>query len=320
MIQGSIYYGCAFVSLPAGRIAETYGATRVFGAMVAVGCLLCLVSPVAAQASTSLFVALRVMQGVAVGGLFPALNTLLVKWIPSEEISKVFSITHTGINLGSVTCMALAGWLCEMEWLGGWPLPFYMVGAAGLVWYALWFLLVHPTPEEHPRITQKELQYILDGRRRAGVIAALPYLLSCLVSVGWGHVIGYLTAAHILTTRRIRQLSTGIVECDAHASVTLLVVCVCIGTCNYTGHFSSMQDLSPTFCGTLMGFVSIFSSLSGMAGPLVTGLIINENQTLGAWRSVFITSAIVSIVCSTTYILFTPVQRQHWDTAASELS
>ncbi|KAG0712499.1 Vesicular glutamate transporter 3 [Chionoecetes opilio] len=66
MIQGSIYYGCAIVSLPAGRVAETYGATRVFGAMVAVGCLLCLVSPVAAQASTSLFVALRVMQGAAV--------------------------------------------------------------------------------------------------------------------------------------------------------------------------------------------------------------------------------------------------------------
>ncbi|KAG0718359.1 putative transporter slc-17.2 [Chionoecetes opilio] len=159
--------------------------------------------------------------------------------------------------------MALAGWLCEMEWLGGWPLPFYVVGAAGLVWYALWVLLVHPTPEEHPRITRQELQYIMDGRRRvtetkkfpwgpflrspavwvqtlagsgdtfsmyiiltmlptyltnmqhfslrnAGVIAALPYLLSCLVSVGWGHVIGCLTAAHILTTRRTRQLSMAI--------------------------------------------------------------------------------------------------------------
>ncbi|KAG0718358.1 Sialin [Chionoecetes opilio] len=66
LIQGCFYYGCALMSLPAGRVAETCGATRVFGAMVAAGCLLCLLSPVAAQTSTYLFVALRVTQGAAV--------------------------------------------------------------------------------------------------------------------------------------------------------------------------------------------------------------------------------------------------------------
>ena len=61
--------------------------------------------------------------------------------------------------------MALTGWLCELGWLGGWPAPFYVVGVAGLVWTALWFLLVHPTPEEHPRITQ-ELHFIIGGCKR----------------------------------------------------------------------------------------------------------------------------------------------------------
>ncbi|MPC75064.1 putative transporter slc-17.2 [Portunus trituberculatus] len=61
----------------------------------------------------------------------------------------------------------MAGWLCGLDWLGGWPAPFYVVGAAGLVWGVLWFGLTHRSPEEHPRISKEELHYILGGGKRA---------------------------------------------------------------------------------------------------------------------------------------------------------
>lgn len=385
IIQGCIYYGFALVSIPGGRLAEVFGGKRMFGLMLASGCLLVLVSPAAAYSSTWLFIAVRVMQGVVIGGMFPAVNIVVVNWFPPAERSKFISIIMAGANLGNVTCMVVAGWLCELGWLGGWPAPFYVVGVAGLVWTALWFCLVHATPEEHPQITHKELHYILGGSKRvkeevvqskvvpwgvflrtpalwvvtlaamgdafslfffftmiptyltniqhfslqsAGVIAALPQLLSCVACSGWGFVVGRLTATRTLTTRRIRQLSTGlafyvpaacmlgmtVVGCDKEAAVVLLILCLCVNTFNFGGYFSSMQDLSPMHCGTTVGFICTFSSLCAVMGPMVAGLIINERQTLGAWRDVFITSASIYIVCCTIYIIFTPGRQQHWET------
>lgn len=392
ILQGSLSYGSAFMSLPAGRLSEKYGGKLMLGLLVGSACSLCLVSPTAAYLSPWFLVAVRVMQGIAVGGILPAVHIVVVKWFPPAERSKFVSIIYTGCNLGSVTCMTLTGWLCGLDWLGGWPAPFYVVGAGGLAWTALWFLLVHPTPEKHPRITQKELHFILgtDERKEgeeeeqsvqskrvpwglilrtpglwiltltsmgdifnmyiiftmlptyltniqhfslmhAGVIAAVPQLLSCVVSLGWGCVVGRLTASHTLTTRRIRQISAAVafgvpaacmlgmslVGCDRNAAVALLILSVCTNVFNFTGWMSSCQDMSPVYCGTAYGFLIIFNSMSGLAGPLVTGLIINERQTLGAWRSVFLTSTSVYVFCCIIYIIFTPVRQHHWDNPSS---
>lgn len=383
-IQGCIFYGFALVSVPGGRLAELFGGKRVYGLMLGCGSLLVLLSPTAAYSSTWLFIAVRVMQGIVIGGMYPAMNVVVVSWFPPAERSTFVCMIMAGSYLGTVTCMAMAGWLCELDWLGGWPAPFYVVGVAGLVWTALWVCLVHPTPEEHPRITQKELHYILGGDKRveeedlkskrlpwgillrtpalwilamisfgdafcvfiiytmsptyltiiqhfslknAGVIAALPQLLACGTLIGWGCVVARLTATHTLTTRRIRQLSTGlafyvpaacmlgmtVVGCNYRTAVALFAITMCATSCKYGGFYSSFHDMSPKYCGTAVGFSGVFSALASNAGPLVTGLIINERQTLGAWRDVFLTSAAVYIVCCTVYIIFTPGRQHHWE-------
>jgi sugar phosphate permease len=56
----------------------------------------------------------------------------------------------------------------------GWPALFYLSGVQGLVFTLFWFLLVHDSPELHPRITHEELRHIERGLV-AGPIKVIPF-------------------------------------------------------------------------------------------------------------------------------------------------
>ncbi|MPC86413.1 hypothetical protein E2C01_081239 [Portunus trituberculatus] len=64
--------------------------------------------------------------------------------------------------------------------------------------------------------------------------------------------------------------------CRKEVVVALLILSVCAGSCNFTGIFTTYQDLCPTFCSTFNGFVGMLTSVTGMAGPALTGLMIND--------------------------------------------
>lgn len=42
----------------------------------------------------------------------------------------------------------------------GWRIVFYTTGTIGMLWCVVWYFLAFNTPEQHPRISTKELQYI----------------------------------------------------------------------------------------------------------------------------------------------------------------
>lgn len=42
----------------------------------------------------------------------------------------------------------------------GWPYTFHVAGILSLVWCLSWWYFVYDTPEQHPRITDKEKKYI----------------------------------------------------------------------------------------------------------------------------------------------------------------
>jgi hypothetical protein len=37
------------------------------------------------------------------------------------------------------------------------------IGAVGLIWFSIWWIVVKGSPEEDPRISPQELKYILDS-------------------------------------------------------------------------------------------------------------------------------------------------------------
>ena len=57
-----IYF--TYIQILGGRLAETYGPTRVIGGTIVSGGFLALISPVVARASLAGFIALRVIHGM----------------------------------------------------------------------------------------------------------------------------------------------------------------------------------------------------------------------------------------------------------------
>lgn len=70
--------------------------------------------------------------------------------------------------------LPVAGYLCYVEMLGGWPSAYYLFGGLGVIWFALWSLLIFENPDQHPRITKKELDYITKDQKDEKAVEVSP--------------------------------------------------------------------------------------------------------------------------------------------------
>ena len=155
-------------------MAERVGGKIVFGGGILVTSGLTLLTPIAARWSVYLLIALRVLEGVAEGVVFPSMHALLSRWIPPMERSRAVTFVIAGIEIGNVITMGLSGVLCDHGFAGGWPSVFYVFGIAGCVWCLVWFVLCHSSPSSHPRISAAERYYIEKSMESCETSVKLP--------------------------------------------------------------------------------------------------------------------------------------------------
>ncbi|GFQ97416.1 hypothetical protein TNCT_257231 [Trichonephila clavata] len=165
IILGSFYYGYCISQIPGGRMAEIYSGKWVFGLGTLTTALLTLMTPWAARIHVGLLIALRALEGLAQGITMPAMHSMLGRWLPDSEKNVLNTVVYTGINIGTVAAMPLAGALCNSDWFGGWPSAFYVIGIVGIAWFVLWCICVTDTPLTHPFISQSELRYITSDQK-----------------------------------------------------------------------------------------------------------------------------------------------------------
>ena len=158
--MGSFFYGYVLTQVPGGRLSEQYGAKRVFGWGIFVTSLLTMLSPAAARMGKGAFIGIRVLEGLGEGVTFPSMCAMLARWIPPLERNTFAAAVFSGSNFGTIIAMPLSGYLASVEWMGGWPLAFYVFGALGVVWSVVWWFVVFDSPASHPRISLQEKEYI----------------------------------------------------------------------------------------------------------------------------------------------------------------
>lgn len=177
VVLGGFFWGYLATNLVGGRAAEYLGPKLVFGLGIVLSSLLGLVSPVAARTHVQLFVAVRVLQGAVQGVTFPAVNAMLASWFLPFERSRYSTIVFSGFQLGTVVGMVFTGWLCSSTFLGGWASSFYLFGAVGVVWGVAWWALVYDRPEDHPRLSDQELDRLryCSESLKSNEVVAIPW-------------------------------------------------------------------------------------------------------------------------------------------------
>jgi len=160
IILGAFFYGYIITQVPAGILSERFGAKWMFGGSILITAILSLLGPETARLGFVPFFLNRFGQGLAEGVITPCLNAMIARWMPKMERSRATSVILSGSAVGTVVTMPLAGYLCDGTFMGGWPSAFYLLGIAGCVWFVFWALLVFETPESHPYISQKEIDFI----------------------------------------------------------------------------------------------------------------------------------------------------------------
>ena len=63
----------------------------------------------------------------------------------------MFLLSLLGAQAGTVLSMPVSGILADEV---SWESVFYVFGALGCVWFALWCFLVYDNPDTHPRISE----------------------------------------------------------------------------------------------------------------------------------------------------------------------
>jgi MFS transporter, ACS family, hexuronate transporter len=113
------------------------------------------------------FFVARFSLGLGEAGNFPASIKTVAEWFPKKERALATGIFNAGTNFGAIITPLTVPWI-TLHW--GWRSAFVITGGIGFIWLAFW-LALYRKPEEHPRLSKRELDYIRsDPAQPAGKI------------------------------------------------------------------------------------------------------------------------------------------------------
>lgn len=121
---------------------------------------LTIITPFFAKVSVYLLIALRIIEGIFEGVAYPCIHAIWSKWAPPLERSRLATLAFSGSYVGTVVSMPICAFLAKTL---GWPSIFFFFGVLGLIWFAIWCLVVAESPAEDSKISKAELKYIQDS-------------------------------------------------------------------------------------------------------------------------------------------------------------
>lgn len=196
--SAGFFAGYFLLQMPGGFAATRLGGHRVMALGVLVPSLVTMVTPFACSSLAGL-VACRVATGLLEGVTYPATHALLGRWAPTHEKSQIVGLVWAGAYLGTALTLPFAGFLVDDGSVPGggggapsWPLVFYVLGGLGVAWSAVWLAFGASAPEELPRISAAERDYIVAHRGAAAAEGeAVPWLAllrsPAVWAVCWAH-------------------------------------------------------------------------------------------------------------------------------------
>ncbi|XP_052083460.1 sialin-like [Mytilus californianus] len=201
-VLSSYFYGFPFFCVLGGYVAGKYGGKIIMIIMMTTLAVASIGIPYAAITSPYIVMVIRIIVGLASGGLEPSMMTIISKWAPVVERSQMISTAIGGQIMGNVVTFIFSGLMCSIPYQNGWPFIFYIFGALNLMIMVVWVKVVYDHPEDHPNMTKAEVAYITRGRRdSANVKMPDPPWLKILTSPAfWAILSAHISFGYIFTT------------------------------------------------------------------------------------------------------------------------
>lgn len=166
----AFFIGYTGFMIPAGRLTDWVGPRRMFAFNMLWWSLFTALTPL--PGSLLPLVAVRILMGMGESGLYPAMNSMLVRWFPQQEYSRATGFCWSGGYAGSIVGFPLASAILGM-W--GWKTIFYLFGVLGLLWLPLWWFGVKDRPEDSRAVSADELAAIHGARPALQPVVAVPW-------------------------------------------------------------------------------------------------------------------------------------------------
>jgi sugar phosphate permease len=171
LIFSAFAYPYAAMQIAGGWASDRFGPRRVLVALSLLWAAATILTGL--SWSVASLVVCRVLVGIGEGGAFPAATRAFTWWLPVRERGFAQGITHSFARLGGATTPLIVLAIVARY---GWRESFIVLGAASLVWTAVWLASFRDTPEEHPWMTGVELAEIrAGGEAPRGAHASTPW-------------------------------------------------------------------------------------------------------------------------------------------------
>jgi ACS family hexuronate transporter-like MFS transporter len=107
------------------------------------------------------FITFRSFLGLAESANWPGATKVVSEWFPKNERGLATALFDSGSSIGGAIAPFI---VLGIYFRWGWRLSFVLPGLLGFLWLLIWRKMYH-SPQDHPRITQEELQMLREDSK-----------------------------------------------------------------------------------------------------------------------------------------------------------
>ena len=189
LVLSSFFWGYLWPQMLGGWMADRFGGKRVLAAGVALWSAATFLTPPSAAVSFGALLAMRAALGAGEALNFPAVHSIAARWTIASERARAIALHFSGVAFGTMIALLASPMIVIAI---GWQSVFYISGALGIVWLAIWWNKAADGPENCEGVSAGEMEVIRRGQSEVALADAIPWGRILREKAVWAIVIAHL--------------------------------------------------------------------------------------------------------------------------------
>ncbi|XP_033751828.1 vesicular glutamate transporter 2-like [Pecten maximus] len=236
LLHSSFYLGYIITHIPAGYLTVIWPCNRIYGLCILISASLNFLLPYTIDTEMyTVSCAVRFVQGLSEGLLYPSCYGILRHWSTPSERGRIVSAVLTGSYAAPVLGFPVAGFVTHYI---GWEYVFYVSGGACVVWYAIWMCVISEKPSHDPHISDEELDFLTTSQGDSSldyenmkipwwsIVTSLPViaLCACNIARNWVYILMLTNEPYYLNNFDFTVAENGVLSSIPHIFKVLAAI------------------------------------------------------------------------------------------------